>query len=225
MNSVPCYSKTRSLFWTVKSCLIYTYGREPSIFELKKLAEDIHSKTNIPISREIKRSKELIICWLCDYWPIAQCYLKKMPNDYLIDPQKAIILSKCSEEKKKKLMKEYLLRDKMIEVENFLNNTFNRTKLKMNELREIAESICKKTNLKLNRNEKRDKTANLAWFVDNWDVVRPLLCIDNLNCNFSNQKETQFQKDVLNDFSEFLSSSTKAAEYQFDDEFIQNIMF
>ena len=118
--------KTRELFWTVKSRLIYTYGREPSIDELKKLANDIHSMYKLPISRETKRSKELIICWMCDNWSYAQTQLREIPNNYMNDPNKIISSSKCSAEKKQKLMKEYLLRDKMIETENILKKTYEK---------------------------------------------------------------------------------------------------
>ncbi|KAK8897256.1 hypothetical protein M9Y10_015195 [Tritrichomonas musculus] len=221
MNSVPCNLKTHSLYWTVKSRLIYTYGKEPTITELKKLAQEIHLKHDIAISRDTKRSKELIICWMCDNWSIVQNHLRVIQNDYLNDPNNVIVLSKCSKEKKQKLMKEYLLRDKMIQTENNLKKIFNCTKLSMNELRNISDKICKQTNFKLNRNEKRDKLANLAWFTSNWNIIEPLISNDAFVDECRRDNEVQWTNDISNEQKAILFPDNNFSENEFDEYFLQ----
>lgn len=224
MNSIPCNQKKHALFWTVKSRLIYTYGKEPNIFELKQLADIIHTEHFIPINRDVKRSKELLICWMCENWEIVQKHLRKFSNECMKDPSNVIYYSKCSLEKKKKLMNEYLLRDKMIEIENYLKIKFNKKKFKMTELREISEEICKQTNLKLNRNEKRDKIANLSWFTNNWEIIRPI--VDNkFQSNVIKYEDIKnIDKKITDEKNLLLQQTTNFSENEIDEDYIQEFV-
>lgn len=224
MNSIPCNLKKHSLYWTVKARLIYTYGREPNIFELKQIANIIHTKHSIPISRDVKRSKELLICWMCDNWEIVQNHLRNISNEFMKDPNNIICFSKCSLEKKKKLMNEYLLRDKMIEIENFLKIRFNKKKFKMKELREIAEEICQRTNLKLNRNEKRDKTANLTWFTINWEIIRPI--VDNISKSSEKKEEgnEELTKEFFDEKDSLFVQADDFSESEIGEDFLQEFV-
>ena len=44
-----------------------------------------------------------------------------------------------------------------------------------NELRSVAQIICIKTHLKLDRDATRDLRVLVKWFSDHWDVVSPIL--------------------------------------------------
>ena len=226
MNSIPSCQKNHSLFCTVKARLIYTYEREPSINELRQLAEKIHIENKIPITRDIKRSKELLICWMCENWSIVQNYLRMISYNYIQDPNHIIRFSKCSSEKKKKLLDEIVLRDKMIEIEDKLKIIFNKKKLKMSELREISDEICKRSNLQLNRNEKRDKFANIAWFTKNWETIKPIIDKNCLQYDLKNENQIELKKDISNDnkslYMNFNDFSENEDEENFFQEFLSN---
>ena len=43
------------------------------------------------------------------------------------------------------------------------------------ELRSVAQIICLKTNLKLDRDATRDLRVLVKWFSDNWEVIAPVI--------------------------------------------------
>ena len=223
MINIPFNPKFNSLFWTVKTRLIYTYGREPNIIDLKNLVDIIHNQHSIPTDRNVKRSKESIIFWISQHWDIAQYHLRQISNEYPYNPKNVIFKSQCSNEKKIKLMKDYLLRDKMIQVEFFLSQKFQKKKLKMSELKSIAESICQITNLKLSRNEKRDKCSNLAWFAYNWDVIRTVIPNIISTIKFKEEKKESFKKDINDNNNNKLYQVNNIFGYDYTDESFEDL--
>ncbi|KAK8836180.1 hypothetical protein M9Y10_039812 [Tritrichomonas musculus] len=182
MNQVS--SGKHALFWMIKTKLIRIYGKEPNIFELKRLAENIQIIYQIPLKRDVKRNKDSIISWMCDHWNIIQNHFPSISNNNNFNPYEVIQKTNFSLEKKQKLTTQYMLQDKLVEVENYLKIIFNRPRIKMSDLLLISYEICKQTKLKLKRNEKRDKILNLAWFWLNWNVIFPLISTNSIKVDF-----------------------------------------
>ncbi|KAH0795906.1 hypothetical protein GPJ56_000154 [Histomonas meleagridis] len=55
---------------------------------------------------------------------------------------------------------------------NFLKKKFS-SGVTQSELRSIAQIVCLKANLKLDREASRDKRVLIKWFGENWNVVEP----------------------------------------------------
>lgn len=79
-----------------------------------------------------------------------------------------------------------------------LKNVFHKD-LNFTELRNIASTAVKGTNIKIDRLSKRNKNAMLCWYCENWDAIRGT--IEKMGDNKSDPDNSSNQEDFVIDES------------------------
>ena len=145
------------LYWPMRAALEKSTGPKLPFKSIRNLLWQIRETYELRIPRDAWRTKNGAISWMCQHSDICREFL-----DMPIEPGHVM------EGDMHRVQEAW---DEAPEMEDRLSQVFGR-KPKMSECVAFARDLARRHNLRVDRQATRRRPVLLAWFVENWDMIK-----------------------------------------------------